>query len=122
MRRLNFSVCLLALFLTLACIIPITPRPDLEFDPTQLPPAQVGVKYDAKITVLGNVTPVFSMSVAPESLPEGLTLEYHANDNFATIIGIPTRAGMFKVTVEVSCLGTNVSGQTGKIEYTIEVK
>ena len=112
---------MLVLGLTLACFAPIEPRPDLEFDPAQLPAAQLGVPYEATITVQGNVTPMFLFDIVEGSLPDGLTWEYHEHDDFAKISGTPSRAGTFTFKVSASCLGTNVSGQTGEIEYTIEV-
>lgn len=116
------TICLLALSLALACYIPIEPRPDLMFAPASLPSAQVGVPYEATIIVQGHVTPVFLFGVAEGSLPDGLTWEYHEHDDFAKITGTPTRAGTFTFTVSAYCLGTNVSGQTGEMEYSIEVK
>lgn len=116
------TLCLLVLSLTLACYLPIEPRPDMEFDPAELPAAQVGVPYEAVIRVQGNVTPTFIFSVAEENLPDGLTWEYVQHDDFAKITGTPTRAGTFTFKVSVYCLGTNVSGQTGEMEYKIEVR
>jgi hypothetical protein len=116
------TLCLLVLSLTLACYVPIEPRPDLEFDPAELAAAQVGVPYEAIIHVRGNVTPVFLFSVPEGTLPDGLTWEYHEHDDFAKITGTPVRAGTFAFKVSVSCLGTNVSGQSGEMEYKIEVR
>lgn len=116
------TICLLVLSLTLACYVPIEPRPDLTFDPAELPVAQVGVPYEAVISVKGNVTPVFLFSVAEGSLPDGLTWAYVEHDDFAKISGTPTRAGTFTIKVSAYCLGTNVSGQTGEMEYKIEVR
>lgn len=121
-RTRTFFLCLLVLSLTLACFAPVEPRPGLEFDPAQLPAARVGVPYEATVRVQGNVTPVFLFGVAEGSLPDGLRWEYHEHDDFAKISGAPTRAGTFTFKLSASCLGTNVSGQTGEIEYTIEVK
>jgi hypothetical protein len=122
MRRPTLPLCLLVLSLTLACFAPIEPRPSLEFDPAELPAAQVGVRYEATVTITLYVTPVFSMSIAQGNLPDGLTLVYVEHDNFAKITGTPTQAGTFKFVISASCLGTNVSGQTGEKEYVIEVK
>ena len=126
MTKLNrlspLTLCLLVLSLTLACHVPVEPRPDLEFDPAQLPAAYFGVPYEAVIRVQGNVTPVFLFSVAQGSVPDGLTWEYVEHDDFAKITGTPTRTGTFTFKVSAACLGTNVSGQTGEMEYKIEVR
>jgi hypothetical protein len=106
--------------LTLGCS-PTEPTQSLQFDPVKLPAAQVGVTYEATVTVQRNVTPVFSMGVAQGTLPSGLALEYHKYDNSARITGTPTNAGTFKFKVFAWCLGTNVSGQEGEMDYVIEV-
>jgi hypothetical protein len=115
-------IAMLALSLTLACFRDPRPRPALEFDPATLPAAQVGVRYEATITVSQNATPVYWMSVSDGALPDGLTLEYHEHDSFAKIVGIPTLAGTFNFTISAACLGTSVNGQMGQKEYTLEVK
>jgi hypothetical protein len=120
-RLFALTTSLLALALTLACFAPVEPRPDLSFEPASLADARVGVPYEATITVRGNVTPVFLFSVEKKNLPEGLTWEYHEHDDFARIKGTPTRAGTFTFQVSASCLGTNVSGQSGQAQYTLEV-
>jgi hypothetical protein len=112
----------LILALTLACFRDPRPRPALEFDPLELPAAQVDVAYEATITVSQNVTPVYWMQLVDGALPDGLTLEYHEHDSFAKIVGTPTRAGTFKFSVGAACLGTSVNGQMGQKEYVIEVK
>ncbi len=115
-------IAVLVLALTLACFPDRSPRPNLVFDPLELPAAQVGATYEATITVSQNVTPVYWMKVTDGALPDGLTLEYHEHDSFAKITGTPTRAGTFKFAVGAACLGTSVSGQTGQMEYGMEVK
>ena len=115
-------IAVLVLSLTLACFRDPRPRPTLEFDPLELPAAQVGVAYEATVTISQNVTPVYWIALADGALPDGLTLEYNKNDNFAKIIGAPTSAGTFKFVVGAACLGTSVSGQTGQKEFVIEVK
>ncbi len=112
----------LVLALTLACFPDRSPRPNLVFDPLELPAAQVGAAYEATITVSQNVTPVFWMKAVEGALPDGLTFEYNENDNFAKIVGTPTSAGTFKFEVGAACLGTSVNGQMGQKEYVIEVK
>lgn len=122
MRRLTFFSCLLVLFLALACFPDPRPRPRLELDPAELPAARLGVPYEARITVSGNVTPVYMVLVAEGNLPDGLNLEYVEHDVFATITGTPTRAGTFSFTISARCLGTSVSGQVGEMKYVLEVK
>jgi hypothetical protein len=51
-----------------------------------------------------------------------LKLEYTEHDRFVKITGIPEKAGIYKFKIYAYCLGTNVSGQTGEMEYTIVVK
>jgi hypothetical protein len=114
-------IAILILLVILACAPETSPRPDLVFDPLELPTAQVDVPYEATITVSQNVTPVYWMKVVDGVLPDGLTLEYHENDSFAKINGIPTRTGTFKFVIGAACLGTSVNGQVGQKEYLIEV-
>jgi len=110
------------LAVTLTCVSSATPRPNLAFDPLELPAAQVGLAYEATITISQNVTPVYWMAVGEGALPDGLTFEYHEHDSFAKIVGTPTATGAFKFSVKVACLATSVNGQTGQKEYVIEVK
>ncbi len=107
---------------TLACFPTFEPRPNLQFGPDTLPPAQVGAPYKVDITISGNVTPVFDISANEDALPDGLTLEYNLNDSYARLVGTPTQTGTFKFKVSAMCYGTNVSGQTGEREFTIEVR
>lgn len=97
-------------------------RPPLAFSPPELPEAQVGQPYETTITVSGNKTPVFLMSIGSGELPPGLTLYYEPDASTAEIKGIPTVAGEFEFTVHASCLGTNVSGQTGEQHYELLVR
>ena len=94
----------------------------LAFTPTQLPQASSGQPYQVTIVVSGNRTPVFQMNVADGKLPLGLIFTYQENDSSATISGTPQETGQFDFTVSASCLGTNVSGQTGQQVYTLTVK
>jgi hypothetical protein len=96
--------------------------PPLAFSPPELPEAQVGQPYEATITVSGNHTPVFLISVDSEELPPGLTLHYEDNASTAEIKGVPEKAGEFEFTVRAYCYGTNVSGQTGERRYRLLVK
>ncbi len=115
-------IAVLVLASTLACFPDRRPRPNLVFDPLELPAAQAGAAYEATITVSQNVTPVYWMKIVEGALPDGLTFEYNENDNFAKIVGAPTSAGTFKFAVGAACRGTSVNGQTGQMEYGIEVK
>jgi hypothetical protein len=109
----------LLFIVVLACSCASAP---LAFSPTELPDAQVGQAYEATITVSGNHTPVFLISVDSEELPPGLTLHYEDNASTAEIKGVPEKAGEFEFTVRASCYGTNVSGQTGERGYRLLVK
>ena len=97
-------------------------RPDLTFAPATLPAAAAGQPYHATITVSGHVTPVGQIYVESGDLPPGLTINYQRNADSAEISGSPQQAGTFKFTIGAWCLGTNVSGQTGKQSYELTVK
>jgi hypothetical protein len=98
-------------------------RPALVFTPEQLPAATVGGPYQADISIERNETPVGGASVAPGTLPDGLTLELLPGQvDIVRISGTPTTAGTFTFTVSVWCFGTNVNGQTGEREYAITVQ
>jgi len=129
-RWMPLSFIILVLVVGMACqtLLPSdewieSDRGPLKFDPVSLPSAQVGVPYEAEIKVTENVTPVGDFSVAPDTLPPGLELaiEEEVADT-AKITGIPEEAGTYTFTVSVWCYGTNVSGQTGEMEYTIVVE
>jgi hypothetical protein len=95
----------------------------LKFDPLSLPNAQVGVPYEVEIKVTGNVTPVGGVTVNPDTLPPGLELVFdEEGTDTARITGIPEEAGTYSFYIDVWCYGTQVSGQTGGKEYTIEVE
>lgn len=94
----------------------------LVFSPTQLPEGQTGQAYQVDIVVSGNYTPVETIVIATGSLPPGLTLTRPGNRDSASISGTPQEAGRFEFTVRASCLGTNVSGQTGQQVYTLTVE
>ncbi len=120
-RRLPLvAAVVVALLVATACTD--SGRPPLRFVPATLPAATSGAAYTTEIVVEDNVTPVGGASVAPGTLPDGLSLELlpgHADT--IRISGTPTRAGTFEFTVSVWCFGTNVSGQTGEQRYTITV-
>ncbi len=110
------------LLFTVACMLFGTPRGPLSFQPDALPEAQVGVPYEARISITGNVTPAGNFSVVPGSLPTGMTLETLEGEDAARIYGTPKEAGTYKLKVFVWCYGTNISGQAGEKEYTLIVK
>ena len=119
-NSLLLTLASLAIFLsTTFCIL--TPRPALQFKPDTLPPIRVDQPYQVDILVTGNVTPVGDYSVTDGVLPPGLTLVMDQNLRIGRISGTPTQPGTFNFTVSVWCLGTNVSGQTGDIQYTLVV-
>lgn len=125
-RRPRNAVGLLPVLLALmlvgaACGAPAPPP--LGFEPPTLPDAQVGIAYDARITVTGNVTPVGAFSISNGALPAGLSIEKLAGEDAAGhIVGTPTAAGAVNFTVSVWCYGTNSPGQTGLQDYTITVR
>ena len=97
-------------------------RPALVFAPDALPTGSVGTPYQAEIAIDRNETPVGGASVAPGTLPDGLTLELLPGQvDIVRIAGTPTKMGTYPITVSVWCFGTNVSGQTGEHDYTITV-
>lgn len=119
-NSLLLTLACLAIFLsTTFCIL--TPRPALQFKPDTLPPIWVDQPYQVDILVTGNVTPVGNYSVTDGALPPGLTLVMNQNLRIGRISGTPTQPGTYKFTVSVWCLGTNVSGQTGDVQYTLLV-
>ncbi len=112
---------LLILIFTISCFR-LSVRGPLKFAPETLPGAQLGVPYEAKVTISQNVTPAGEFSLSEGSLPKGLALEKVEGEDAARIYGIPEETGAFKFKVFVWCYGTNVSGQTGEQGYTIEVR
>ena len=74
------------------------------------------INHDARLVAVGGA------SVAPGTLPPGLTLELLPGQvDTVRISGTPTTAGTSEFTVSVWCFGTNVSGQTGEQRYAITV-
>jgi hypothetical protein len=106
--------------------LPATPSVSssgLTFSPDKLPPAEVGKPYKVEIEVHGQRTPVGGTSIPAGSLPEGLVFaEQLRAKTIGEVSGTPKKAGKFKVKIAVWCFGTQVSGQTGDIEYELEVK
>ena len=137
----NYYVLTLVLFVVLGCKLfsgsnsnmsekdnrpPSTPSvssSDLTFSPDKLPPAEVGKPYNVGIEVHNQRTPVGGVSIPEGSLPEGLVFAERLRDKtIGEISGTPKKAGKFKVKIGVWCFGTQVSGQSGDIEYELEVK
>ena len=95
---------------------------ELIFSPDTLPEGQVGEEYKAVITLSGQRTPAFEMGAQEMALPEGLTGTFDQDQQTYTIEGMPLESGSFTLTVSAVCYGTQVSGQTGEREYTLEIK
>jgi hypothetical protein len=122
LRGLSHGLLLLAIGLSVVASGCSNARPGLVFSPDQLPPGSVGTAYRAEISIDRDETPVGGASVAPGTLPDGLTLELLPGQvDILRISGTPTAAGTFEFTVSVWCFGTQVSGQTGERTYTITV-
>jgi hypothetical protein len=100
----------------------LLPRPALEFSPTTLADAQVGVPYSVTIAVNHAETPMGDATIRDGALPDGLVLALVEHQTELQISGTPTISGTFHFTISVWCFGTNVSGQTGTQAYTLVVK
>jgi Putative Ig domain len=94
----------------------------LRFSPDKLPEAKAGVMYDTEVRISRNDTPVGSFKVVSGSLPKGLQLVYKERDTFVTISGVPESPGIYDFTIEVQCLGTQLSGLSASRSYNIIVK
>jgi len=99
----------------------LSPSIPHKFSPDSLPAAQVGTPYEARIQISLNNTPVGDFFISEGSLPEGMKFTFLDGEDAATITGAPTESGEFKFTVTVWCFGTQVSGQTGEMTYTLTV-
>lgn len=64
-------------------------------------PTQAGVSYSDTCTASGGIAP-YSWSISAGALPAGLTLTPSGDTTTATIAGIPTTAGSYSYTVEVT--------------------
>jgi len=128
-------VLLIGLFASVSCgffsdLIPIStsePSPNLDdqslkFEPAALPDAQKDFPYDVEIKVQNVETFVGEFTITEGNLPEGLSLERVPGENATRITGTPKKSGSFTFVMEVLCVGTNSPGQTGQLEYTIQVK
>ncbi len=98
-------------------------RPALEFVPSELPNAKVGVPYEVQIKITKNVTPVGNFMLDAKTLPPGLELTILKDvRDTAEITGTPEKAGTYTFRIDVWCYGTMVNGQMGSKEYTIVVE
>ncbi len=122
-RQLPAALLMGSLLLpTLACMLFSPARGPLKFDPAVLPDAQVGVPYEAKVSISDNATPAGDFSISEGTLPGVVTLEKIEGESAARISGTPQQAGTFTFRVFVWCYGTNVSGQVGEKQYTLTVR
>jgi hypothetical protein len=117
-------VVLFRLTTVLALVVACSSSPPaLKFAPETLPEAYVGTFYDARIMITENSTPVIGFTIDSGHLPDGLSIDDVAGEeNVGHIFGTPTTPGMAFFSVFVSCVGTNVRGQTGKHAYSITVR
>ena len=122
MQNRDRLVPIVLVFVAILACGPGAERPPLAFSPLELPDAHVGRPYEVTITVSGNETPVFRMSVDSAELPPGLTLQYEEHESIARIEGVPEKAGEFEFAVSADCLGTMRNGQTGEQRYILLVK
>jgi hypothetical protein len=122
-RRSGHIPAMIACVLALAAVLGCTPRSALQFSPTTLADARVGLSYAATITVSQAATPVGGASIQDGALPADLDLALAKEPiNTIQISGTPTVMGTFTFTLSVWCYGTQVSGQTATQEYTLLVK
>jgi hypothetical protein len=98
------------------------PGHELIFSPTDLPEAEVGQPYQVTIAISENYTPVGDVFIESGALPSGLTLTFLENTDTAEITGTPEEAGTFEFVIGAWCMGTNVSGDTGRQAYTLVVR
>ncbi len=119
--RITLAIsALIGVLLLTSCLTP-SYSPVLEFSPTSLPKAKLGVFYEVTVRVTRNQTPVGEFSISQGSLPNGLKIERVVGEDAVHILGIPQEAGPSRFTISVWCYGTNASGQTGQRQYTIMV-
>ena len=98
-------------------------REKLVFSPDQLPAVEKGEYYEVTISISQTETPVGEFRISEGELPPGLVLEQDpADSNKATISGIATESGNYFFTIYVWCYGTSRNGQTGEMQYSIEVR
>lgn len=120
MRKLSLLLVLsMVIFSVSACSLSGSA---LVFSPSKLSDAQIGQPYEVRIVISGNSTPLNTLFISDGQLPQGLALTHQRTDDFAIITGTPQQAGQFKFTIRATCLGTNLSGQTGQQDYMLVVK
>lgn len=122
LRPLSAILTILIFLLTVSCYLLSPPREALKFSPEVLPNAHMGIPYDATATISKNVTPAGQFSISEGTLPPGLALAKVLNRDAVRIFGTPDKAGTYSFTIFFWCYGTNVSGQTGEMKYTIAVQ
>src|SRR5687768_7110805 len=92
-RRLAIPLLVMVVGVATGC--QSTPAP-LVFQPAELPDAQQGVAYEARIDIDANVTDVNQFVIRGGALPPGLTAEkIHSETSAGRISGIPEAAGSF---------------------------
>jgi large repetitive protein len=87
---------------------------DIVWSTTKLPPAILGVPYEAGLAVTGNATAFTAATVSTGSLPPGLAL---AADK-VRITGTPTALGSFTFVVTL----TDTAGAVASPSFTIRVR
>jgi hypothetical protein len=125
MKKAIFTIIVIALaFATFSCsLVNISLKSDaLQFSPDTLPDGQVGQAYKVVISLSNQRTPAFNIGAGTDRLPPGLKGTFDQEKQTYTLDGTPTQAGTFSLTVSALCYGTNVSGQSGEIEYRLVVK
>ena len=125
MKKAIFTIIVVALALfTFSCsLFNISLKSDtLQFSPETLPDGQVVQAYKVVISLSNQRTPAFNIGAGTDRLPPGLKGVFDQEKQTYTIDGTPTQAGAFSLTVSALCYGTNVSGQSGEIEYRLVVK
>jgi hypothetical protein len=117
------AVAILAVVVAIGGCDMLYTDPPLTITPDALADAQVGVPYDQRIDIAGNLTPAYMFSVQNGLLPAGLAIERVAGSTTAgRIFGTPLTAGTSTFEIRVACFGTNRSGQTGTKAYTLTVR
>lgn len=88
----------------------------LTISTTTLPDGGVGAAYSQSIT-MANGTSTFTPTVSSGSLPPGVTLSAGAGSSGGTLTGIPTTAGTYPFTIQV----TDADSQTATQAYTVVI-
>ncbi|MBN2007088.1 MAG: hypothetical protein JXA21_27300 [Anaerolineae bacterium] len=117
-----FLVGFLLLNTGLCCLPTCLGRSQLLFSPDQLPKGRVGEAYRVEIQPTNATTPVFIFGIPQEDIPEGLTFTWEYGMPAGILEGVPEEAGAFTLNVSAMCQGTNISGQTGSVTYTLDIE